>query len=110
MVGDPERLDLRAQELVVGDHADDVHVELAAAVAPQQVEQAVILARGHQRDPLAAVAGVGRSASSIAKRLGERAERGLERGAARARAPAGRRPMRMKNVPRSGSRRVLVAS
>ena len=36
------RLDQRLQVRVVGDHAGDVHLELAAAVAVQQIDQAVV--------------------------------------------------------------------
>ena len=43
VVRDAERLDLVAVQLVVGDDADDVHLELAATVAPEQIKQAVIL-------------------------------------------------------------------
>ena len=38
---------------MVGDDRDDVGVELAPPPAPEQVEQAVIFARGEQRDALA---------------------------------------------------------
>jgi hypothetical protein len=38
---------------VFGDDADDLPVEVAAAPAPEQVEQAVVVARREQREPLA---------------------------------------------------------
>ena len=38
---------------MVRDDSDDVHVELAAAPAPQQVEQAVVVFGDEQRDRLA---------------------------------------------------------
>ena len=76
MVGHPESLDLVAQLLVVRDHAHGLHVELAAAVAPQHVEQAVVGLRCHQGDPPAAV----RIGDPPAHReaFGECAEGGLE--------------------------------
>jgi hypothetical protein len=43
-----ERLDLLAQLLVVGDHARHIHLQLSAAPAPEQVQQAMVLTRGHQ--------------------------------------------------------------
>ena len=39
--------------VVVGDDGDDVGAELAAAPAPEQVGEAVVLARDHDRHPLA---------------------------------------------------------
>ena len=53
MEGEAERLDLLAVIGVVGDDADDLGAELAAAPAPEQVGEAVVLARDHDRDPLA---------------------------------------------------------
>jgi hypothetical protein len=40
---------------VVGDDGDDLGAELAAAPAPEQVREAVIFARDHDRQPLALV-------------------------------------------------------
>ena len=53
MEGEAERLDLPGVVGVVGDDADDLGAELAAAPAPEQVREAVVFARDHDRDPLA---------------------------------------------------------
>jgi hypothetical protein len=53
MEGKTQRDDLLAVLLVVGDDGDDVGAELAAAPAPEQVGEAVILTRDHDRHPLA---------------------------------------------------------
>ena len=53
VVGHVEQLDVLAQVGVVGGDEDDAALELAAAPAPQQVEQAVVVARHQHRDPLA---------------------------------------------------------
>ena len=73
---DPDRLDLGARVFVVGDHAFDLHLQLAAALAPEQIEQAVVLARGHQRDAPALVRVGDPPVHREARR--ELAERGLE--------------------------------
>ena len=51
--GEAERGDLLGVVGVVGDDGDDVGAELAAAPAPEQVGEAVVLARDHDRQPLA---------------------------------------------------------
>ena len=48
----PERAHLVGQVGVVGDHHHHRHVQLAAAVAPQQIQQAVIFLGRHDGDPL----------------------------------------------------------
>jgi len=49
-----DRLDLPAQVLVVGDDGDDFAAEVPVAPAPEQVREAMVLARHHHRDPLVA--------------------------------------------------------
>jgi hypothetical protein len=51
--GEAERGDLVGMVGVVGENPGDVSAELAAAPAPEQVAQAVVFARDHDRDPLA---------------------------------------------------------
>ena len=81
---------------------DDVGVELAAAPAPEQVEQAVVVARDEQRDALALVRV--REAPVHRERLGDALGEGaLELVAALVAAARARNSMRMKNVPPSGS-------
>ena len=46
-----ERPDLFGELRMVRDHHRHRHVQLTAAVAPQQIEQAVILLRGQDHDP-----------------------------------------------------------
>ena len=53
MEGQAEGLDLSRVVGVVGDDGDDLGAELAAAPAPEQVGEAVVFARDHDRDPLA---------------------------------------------------------
>ena len=48
--GHPERPHLVGQIGVVGDHHHHRHVQLTAAVAPEQVQQTVVLGRRHQGD------------------------------------------------------------
>ena len=66
---------------VVGDDGDDVGVELAAAPAPEQVEEAVVVARGEERHALA-LARVGEAPvhrerpADVARRTRARARRG----------------------------------
>ena len=47
----PERAHLIGQVGVIGDHHHHRHVQLTAAVAPQQIQQAVTLLRRHNGDP-----------------------------------------------------------
>ena len=78
---DAEARDVVLDVAVVGQHEPDVGVELAAAPAPQQVEQAVVLARDEDRDALA----IGRVGDRPLhrERLGDlRRERPLQLGAA----------------------------
>jgi len=49
VIGEPERLDVAAKVLPVGGDEDDLGFELVAAPPPQQVEQAVVVARGEDR-------------------------------------------------------------
>ena len=51
--GEAERGDLVGVVGVVGDDRGHVGAELAAAPAPEQVGEAVVFARDHDRDPLA---------------------------------------------------------
>ena len=51
--GEAERFDLFGVIGVVGDDRDHLGAELAAAPAPEQVGEAVVFARDHDRDPLA---------------------------------------------------------
>jgi hypothetical protein len=51
--GDVNRGDLLGMVGVVGDDPDQLAAELAVAPAPEQVGEAVVLARDHDRDPLA---------------------------------------------------------
>ena len=51
--GEADRGDLLGVVGVVGDDRDELGAELAAAPAPEQVGEAVVLARDHDRDPLA---------------------------------------------------------
>jgi hypothetical protein len=53
----PEGLDIGPVPLVVGDDDGDLGVELAAPTPPQQVEQAMLVARGHDRHALRPVGG-----------------------------------------------------
>jgi hypothetical protein len=50
--GDVEASDVAREVGVVGDHLPDLHVELAAPPAPEQIEQAVVLAGDQQRHAL----------------------------------------------------------
>ena len=49
---DPDRLDLVAQLVVIGDDADDLPAEVPVAPAPEEVGEAMVVARDHHRDPL----------------------------------------------------------
>ncbi len=51
--GDAELAHVLGEVGVVGDDHRDVHVELSAAVTPEQLEQAVIRLRREDRHPLA---------------------------------------------------------
>jgi len=51
--GETEHLDLLTVLGVVGDDGDDIGAELAAAPAPEQVGEAVVFARDHDRHPFA---------------------------------------------------------
>ena len=55
-----ERPDLVGEIGMVRDHHHHRHVQLTAAVAPQQIEQAVIFLRRHDRDPFGFAASVSR--------------------------------------------------
>ena len=51
--GEAQRGDLVGVVGVVGDDGDDLGAQLAAAPAPEQVGEAVVFARDHDRHPLA---------------------------------------------------------
>ena len=51
--GHPDRFDLLGVVGMVGDDGDELAAELAIAPAPEQVGEAVVLARDHDRHPLA---------------------------------------------------------
>jgi hypothetical protein len=67
--GDTERPDLVGEVSVIGDHHHHRHVELTPAVTPQQIQEAVILARGQDGHPLGS-RGVGEPKID-GKRLGD---------------------------------------
>ena len=53
VVGEAQRGDLVGVVGMVGDDGDDLGAQLAAAPAPEQVGEAVVFARDHDRHPLA---------------------------------------------------------
>ena len=80
MVRDAEALDVGLMVRVIGGDERDLGVELAAPVAPQQVDEAVVLAADQDRHPLRRV-GVGQPpvhVEPVADLLRERAAERVE--------------------------------
>ena len=97
-----ERAHVVGEVGVVGDHEADVEVELVAARAPEQVEQAVVVAADHDR-PALGHAGVGERPLHPERPADLGGEAALELVAHRRQARRGERPSRRKNEPPSGS-------
>ena len=98
LVARAEALDVGGVVGMVGDHQRDLAVQLAAPPAPQQVEQAVVLARDEHGDALGPprVVQAPLHREALGHRVRERPREVLAD-------PSMVKAMRMKNAPPSGS-------